>query len=67
MTVKEFIESSFIWTDELRFGINSCGKTKYNLTEQELYSYYDKRIKQFEFITAGDNSCESYLTITFYI
>lgn len=67
MTVKEFIESSSLYADELYFEINSDGKTKYNLTKQELCFYYDKRIKQFEFIASGDICGESCLTITFYI
>lgn len=67
MTIKEFIESSDFYTYELYFEINSSGKLKYNLTKQELCSYYDEKIKRFDFTTAGDNSGESYLTITFYI
>lgn len=67
MTIKEFIESSDFYTYELYFEINSGGKLKYNLTKQELCSYYDKKIKRLDFTTAGDNSGESYLTITFYI
>lgn len=67
MTIIEFINSSDFYTYELYFEIVSNGKRKYNLTEQELLSYYDEKIKRFDFTTAGDNSGESYLTITFYI
>lgn len=67
MTVAEFIESSDFYTEELCFEIVSDDKKKYNLTEHDLLPYYDKKIKQFDFTTAGDNSGESYLTITFYI
>lgn len=67
MTVAEFISSSDFYTYELYFEIVSDDERKYNLTEHNLLSYYDKKIKRFDFTTAGDNSGESYLTITFYI
>ncbi len=68
MTIKEFVESSDFYTDELCFEIYYSGKTiKYNLTKQELCPYYNEKIKGLDFTTAGDNSGESYLTITFYI
>lgn len=67
MTIKEFIGFSDFCTDELYFEIRSGDIIKYNLTKPKLYPYYDKKIKSFDFTTSGDNSGESYLTITFYI
>lgn len=67
MTIKEFIESSDFYTDELCFEIYSGKIIKYNLTKQELNSYYSEKIKGLDFTTSGDNSGESYLNITFYI
>lgn len=67
MTIREFIESSDFYTEELYFDINSGNKIRYNLTKHDLFPYHDKEIKRFDFITTGDNSGESYLTITFYI
>lgn len=67
MTIKEFIASSDFYTYELYFEICFAGERKYNLTKEELLDYYNKEIKHFDFTTTGDNSGESYLTITFYI
>lgn len=67
MTIVEFIGSSDFYTYELYFEIVFNGKRKYNLTERDLLPYYDKKIKRFDFTSSGDNSGESYLTITFYI
>lgn len=67
MTIKEFIESAEFYTDELCFEICSIGKKKYTLTIQELHPYYNEKIKCLDLVTSGDNSCKSYLTITFYI
>lgn len=67
MTIKEFIKYSDFRTDELDFGIRSGHIIKYNLTKQELIPYYSEKIEGLDFATTGDNSGESYLTITFYI
>lgn len=67
MTIKEFIESACFYTNELCFEICSISERKYNLTIEELHSYYNEKIKRFDFFTTGDISGESYLTITFYI
>lgn len=68
MTIEKFIESSEFYTCELSFDIcASDRRIKYGLTKQELFPYYNAEIKNFDFVTSGDNSGESYLTITFYI
>lgn len=67
MTIKEFMDSSDFGADELYFEVNYDGRTFFNLAEQDLYFYYNSEIKHFDFVTGGDNSGESYLTIRFYV
>ena len=67
MTIKDFIELSDFGAVELYFEVNYDDRTFYNLTEQDLYVYYNSEIKHFYFTASGDNSGESYLTIRFYV
>jgi hypothetical protein len=67
MTIEEFLEVSYFCAYEVYFEINFGDTIKYNLTKQELCSYYDEIIKQLEFTVADNSSGESCLIITFYI
>lgn len=76
MTIGEFMSVSSFNTEDLTFSIIKNGKNlyKYCLTkkglEKILYSkesISDYEIDNIDFITSGDNSGESYLTIFIYV
>lgn len=72
MTIKKFMEISSFNSDETLFDVfdifNQTTKIR-NLSENDLISspFYDEEIEALDITSSGDNSGESYLSITFYI